>query len=89
MDGEQMTEQEERAVTEERQRRIALEHHLGYNHFPPIPADFVDSAEAALDALAAGDPSRKITMPNTIVKQAWEIAEGMHLEPFLPDPEDE
>ena len=81
-----MTEDQERI--EGLQRRAMLEHHLLYNHIPAIPLDFIDTAEAAITAYEEGDAARKITMPNGIVKEAHEIIDGMHLDGFLPEPED-
>ena len=66
--------------------RAALHYHLTANHFPPVDPSFVDTAIEAIEKVDEDEPEHQITMPNGITKAAWEIVEGLHLEPFLaPD----
>ncbi len=69
--------------TEMFSRRTMLEHHLRYNHYPPISVSFADVAEQAIDACEFGDDERKITMPNGVTLHAHEIVEQLHLDSFL------
>lgn len=68
----------------------ALHYHLTANHFPPIPAEMVSVAKAAIEAATDGDYERAIELPGGITYRdgATEVAalaviESLHLEPFV------
>lgn len=70
--------------------------HLQNNHYPPIHSDFVETAKKAIEfaqqAIDEEEPKyweEKIKMPNGIVKTVSGIVEGLHLEFFLVDPDEE
>jgi hypothetical protein len=64
-------------------RSVAIRHHLGYNHYPPITSDFDESAEQAIDAVNAGDYDQVLTLPNGVELTAGTIVEDLHLDGFL------
>jgi hypothetical protein len=66
-------------------RRTMLEHHLRYNHFPPVSVVFTSAAEQAIDAVNADDAERRVNLPNGITLHAHEIVEQLHLESFLSE----
>lgn len=64
--------------------------HLGSNHFPPIPRDFIPVAKQAIEAAVYGERvedwsglDEMVTMPNGVEKSLGEIIEGMHLHAFI------
>lgn len=63
----------------------ALHWHLVGNHFPPIHEDFHPAAKQAIDLVNQRQGQTPITLPNGIVKTAYEIVEGLHLDSFLDD----
>lgn len=63
----------------------ALHWHLTNNHFPPIHEDFHPAAQQAIDLVNKRQGQTPITLPNGIVKTAYEIIEGLHLDSFLDD----
>lgn len=60
-----------------------LEHHLCFNHFPPISNVFVPVAEQAIALANEGDWDALITMPNDITLSVGEIVDQLHLIPFV------
>lgn len=60
------------------QQRVALQHHLSYNVFPPCPA-VVPFARAAIEQDGEGD----ITFPDGTVVSAAQLIEDLRLEFFL------
>ena len=69
-------------------REIAIRHHLGHNHFPPVPQDFDESALEAIDKASVGDWDESITLPNGAVLPVHRIVEELHLDFFI-ESEDE
>ncbi len=63
--------------------RAQLEWHLQYNHYPPVSADFVDSAIESIQSINEEEPDKKVKLPNSKVLTALEICEGLHLESFV------
>lgn len=63
----------------------ALHWHLVGNHFPPIHEDFHPAAKQAIDFVNQRQGQTPITLPNGIVKTAYEIVAGLHLDSFLDD----
>lgn len=64
----------------------ALEWHLQYNHYPPVPMAFVTVAEDAIAACLADDEYRMVPLPIGYSPEklpAYKIVEALHLEPFL------
>ena len=60
-----------------------LQHHLQYNHYPPIHSSFVAVAKEAIDKVNAEEYDAIIKMPNDKSLTSAEIVEGLHLECFL------
>ena len=75
----------------------ALEWHLQYNHYPPIPLRMVAVAQEAIAAVASSCPDTPCTdmvqLPEDCTFRgeneapAWEVMEAMHLWDFI-DTED-
>ena len=66
----------------------ALQHHLQYNHFPPIHKDFIPVAEAAISLANDGEWDAWIKFPDRAVcegQEVWEIIDGLHLGFFIDD----
>ena len=62
---------------------VLLEHHLCFNHFPPISNVFVPVAERAIELANDGDWDETIEMPNGITLSAGEIVDQLHLTSFV------
>jgi hypothetical protein len=69
---------------------LALGWHLQSNHYPPIPAEAIPVAKAAIEAAANGDWEAEIELPENIEHKrygrkvpACEVIEEMHLETFV------
>jgi len=69
-------------------RRQQLLWHLSSNHYPPVHASFVETAEEALRLAAEGEWDAEVTMPNGLVRTAAFVIEGLHLEAFLESGEE-
>jgi hypothetical protein len=73
--------------------REIMADHLRHNHVPPIPAAFADAANAAIEALEAGEPDLLITYGDGLAAngrsadRAADIADAMHLWDLVEDPE--
>jgi len=68
--------------------RVALEQHLRFNHYPPIPLAMVDPAEMAVEAYLENDFERVIETPcahRTFNYQvpANEIVKALSLDSFI------
>jgi len=70
---------------------MALQVHLGSNHFPPI-LFMAEVCKGAIVAFEEGEPERLIEMPEGVdhpkygaLVPASEIAAGYRLQPFLPE----
>jgi hypothetical protein len=67
----------------------AIAWHLESNHYPPVPSSMVPMCIAALDAVLAEEPDRRIDLPEGIAFRgepsapAWAVVEGHHLDAFL------
>ena len=70
-------------------RQQALEWHLRGNHYPPISLVFVPVAEEAIDRANEGDWDSIIEMPNGKSLSVSKIIEGLHLESFLEEKDNE
>lgn len=80
-------------------RRTMLEHHLQYDHYPPVPTGVIPFAEAALEMAADGRWDDVVTMPHgdngegtaTLIRPdgrevtVAELIEDLHLDGFLED----
>jgi hypothetical protein len=67
-------------------RTVMLEHHLRYNHFPPLSTELVEYAESAIDACNEGDWDREITLigpQGVAIVRAGDLVEGLHLDCFI------
>lgn len=68
----------------------ALRIHLSSNHYPPVHPDFIPVCQWAIVVYnEGGDLSAEITMPNGVVKTAWQVIDGLHLECFLNSDDDD
>jgi len=72
------------------QRQEVLRWHLQHNHFPPHPTFMIAVAEAAIDACQAGEPEKRIALPEGVEHKrfgkdvpAAVIVESLHLREFL------
>ena len=71
--------------------RAIMVEHLRTNHVPPIPAAFADAANAAIEALEAGDPDQVIvygeglSVDGRSADRADAIADTMHLWDLVDD----
>lgn len=65
---------------------VMLEHHLCFNHFPPISNVFVPVAERAIELANADEWDEEIEMPNGVVLTAGEIVDQLHLMDFVELP---
>lgn len=79
-------------------RRASLEHHLAYNHFPPVRSEWVPIAEAAIDiavtvaeigthendeGLFFDASDLDELLPNGQGKTVREVMDGLHLWDFV------
>lgn len=67
----------------------ALQWHLQYNHYPPISLDFVVVAQKVLEFAKQDNWEEVIEMPNGKSLTVLKIIEGLHLETFLEQEEEE
>jgi hypothetical protein len=73
-------------------RELMVEH-LRHNHLPSIPAPFADAANAAIEAIEAGDPELLISYGEGLTAngrradRATDIADAMHLWDLIEDPD--
>jgi hypothetical protein len=67
----------------------ALKWHLQANHFPPVSSDFLPAARKAIKEGNKGNWSKEIKMPNGVIKKVSEIIEGLHLDEFLDNQEED
>lgn len=72
-------------IAEEVRQELWLNHHLQYNHYPPIDLAFIPVAKQAIEKANQEDWDYIIQMPNGIKKTVAEIIEGLHLGEFLSD----
>ena len=71
--------------------RGAVDLHLTTNFYPPLRANFLPTAMAAIDAFDEEDGHRKIDLPdgvmhahtNSNTMPAWQVVDNLHLEPFI------
>lgn len=72
-------------------RRVALEWHLKYNHFPPLPDGAVDMAERVIELADKGEwdatvrPADYLPNGRMDVVKVWRVVEAWHLEEFITD----
>lgn len=72
------------------ERKAALEWHLRFNHYPPVPSIMVDVAEAAIDAGNDDEYDRMIDLPEGVTFRdgstsirAGQVVESLHLDAFI------
>jgi hypothetical protein len=72
------------------ERRVALEWHLRYNHYPPVPLAMVEVAEAAIEAGNDEDYDRMVSLPEGVTTRdgsasirAGDVVEMFHLDAFI------
>jgi hypothetical protein len=79
-------------------RRQALEHHLRFNHYPPVHLSFVPACEAAIECIEqwrfdvfdmSDIDEKNITLPGGEHVSARELADAFHLWDFVPATHDE
>lgn len=81
MMGRQQIESLKGRVSEDERLKL----HLHCNHDPPVHLDFVPDCKEAIKAVNEGDYNKEITLCNGIIKKAYEIGDGLHLESFLDE----
>ena len=74
-------------------RRQSLEHHLRFNHYPPIHLSFVETAEAAIEAVERSWAHHEvvdqqtldtpITLPTGKVLTVQEVMDQLHLWDYI------
>lgn len=75
--------------------RGALHWHLTANHFPPIPAECVESAVRAIDKANAGAWNTRVRLPDGVTWRGSKLApvsavvDDWHLDAFLDPPNDD
>lgn len=65
-----------------------LDWHLKYNHYPAVHSSFIPVAKEAIERASDEDWDYEIKMPNDKILSVAKIIEGLHLDEFLPDPEE-
>ena len=60
-----------------------LGYHLQNNQYPSVSLDFIPICIEAIECYNMGEFDVEITMPNGIVKTAWDIVDGLHLDWFI------
>lgn len=74
--------------------RIALENHLRYNHYPPLPLSFVPVCAMAIDLVNMEELDELIQLPENIEVNdksfisACDVVDFCHLEYFLNQEEE-
>ena len=75
------------------EREVALGYHLQYNHYPPVSKDFVPACIKAIDAGNEAERDRNwdidIELPNGKIRKASQIIDGLHLDAFFDNYDDE
>jgi hypothetical protein len=73
----------------------ALQWHLRFNHYPPVPLTMVQPCKEAIAAVQESEPHRAISLPEGVsykgqpTAPAWAIVEQHHLGAFLETDEEE
>jgi hypothetical protein len=62
---------------------IALEQHLQYNHYPPVPTVFIPSCKKAIELANDEKWDEELALPNGKTLTVTQIIEGLHLEWFV------
>lgn len=79
------------SATSKMKLRIAIEQHLRYNHFPPVPYSMVDPCLRAIEYGNKRDWDHKIRLPDGVTWRGKKLApvsamiEAHHLDFFLED----
>jgi hypothetical protein len=68
--------------------RIALEHHLQYNCYPPVSLEWLDAADAAVSAVVECQTAEElnevtVTGPDGSEYRALYLVQALHLEAFV------
>ena len=75
------------------EREVALGYQLQYNHYPPVSKDFVPACIKAIDAGNEAERDRNwdidIELPNGKIRKASQIIDGLHLDAFFDNYDDE
>lgn len=62
---------------------FALEWHLQYNHYPPVPLNLLPVAKKALQLARNGDFDTRLLLPSQVLKTVEEVVDELHLSAFL------
>lgn len=71
------------------QLRIAVETHLRYNHFPPVPFSMVDPCIRAIEYANRGEFDHHIRLPKYVTWRGkktapvWDVVDAHHLDCFI------
>lgn len=74
--------------------RAAIEYHLRYNHYPPLPASLVDAAVRVVAKAGRGEWDAKVRLPPGVSYRGSRLApvracvEAWHLDAFIEADED-
>jgi len=75
------------------EREVALGYHLQYNHYPPVSTDFVPACLKAIEAGYEAEWDKNwdidIELPNGKIRKASQIIDGLHLDAFFDNYDDE
>lgn len=67
----------------------AIEYHLSYNHYPPVPSIMLDACIQAIDLANEADYEALVRLPDGVTWRgedsapAWAIIDSHHLEVFV------
>jgi len=68
---------------------VLLTAHLQGNHYPPVSTAFIPACKKAIDNANDGVWDEKITLPNGRILTTGAIIDGLHLDCFLDQWEEE
>ena len=75
------------------QKEVALNYHLQYNHYPPVSTDFVPAFMKAIEAGYEAEWNDEwdidIELPNGKIRTASQIIEGLNLDAFFDNYDEE
>ena len=66
-----------------------LQHHLCFNHYPPVSSVFVPIAERAIELADEDQWDELIELPNGSSLSVGEIVDQLHLTTFVTFPDDD
>lgn len=70
-------------------KETAMEWHLAYNHYPPVPQVMAGPCWEAIGLLQDDKPNAMVALPEGIAYRGqteiavWELVEALHLDEFV------